>query len=112
MWRLLTALLLGTISLGACAKPDSAGTAGPVQIIVQFRTPVDDPANPAFVQQLSADGGAVLRFVRTLGTGAQLYSVEGGLDRAQLDTVVRQLRQRSDILYVEEDRRVEPAQGK
>jgi hypothetical protein len=115
MTRLITALLLCASTLAACANPSPAPTmpaASSYQIIVQFRTPIDDPANPAFVRQLSADAGAGLQFIRTLATGAQLYSVDGALDRAQFDSVMQHLRLRRDVLYVEEDRRVQPAGGK
>lgn len=112
MLRLITALLLCTSTLGACANPNSvrtAAVASPYHIIIQFRIPVDDPANPAFVQQLSVDAGAALQFVRTLATGAQLYSVDGTIGRAEFTSVVHRLSRRHDVLYVEEDRRVQPA---
>jgi hypothetical protein len=112
MLRLITALLLCASTLGACANPSSATTVpadSPYQLIIQFRTPVDDPATPAFVQQLSVDAGTALQFVRTLATGAQLYSVDGSLDRTEFTAVVQRLRRRHDVLYVEEDRRVQPA---
>ena len=115
MLRLITALLLCASTLGACASPRAATTvsdAGAYQLIIQFRTPIDEPASPAFVQQLASDGGAALQFVRTLATGAQLYSVDGSLDRAELTAIVQRLRRRHDVLYVEEDRRVQPAIGK
>lgn len=112
MLRLIAALLLCTSTLGACANPNSARTvavASPYQIIIQFRTPVDDPANPAFVHQLSVDAGATLQFVRTLATGAQLYSVDSAIGRTEFTSVVHRLSLRHDVLYVEEDRRVQPA---
>jgi hypothetical protein len=115
MLRLITALLLCASTLGACANPSTATTEpvdSPYQLIIQFRTPVDDPANPAFVHQLSVDAGATLSFVRTLATGAQLYSVDGSLDRTELTAVIQRLRLRHDVLYVEEDRRVQPAHRK
>lgn len=112
MLRLITALLLWASTLGACANPSTATTEpgdSPYQLIIQFRTPVDDPAKPAFVQQLSVDAGATLSFVRTLATGAQLYNLDGSLDHAELTAVMQRLRLRHDVLYVEEDRRVQPA---
>lgn len=115
MLRFLTVLLFSTISLGACASQRSTETApmpAPYQFIIQFRTPVNDPASASFVQQLSVDAGATLVFVRTLATGAQIYSVDGTLDRVEFDAVLRQLRLRHDVLYVEEDRRVQPAKKK
>ena len=112
MLRLITALLLCASTLGACANPNPGRTVpatSPYQIIIQFRTPIDDPANPAFVQQLSVAAGATLQFVRTLATGAQLYSVDSTLDRAEFSAVVQRLSRRQDVLYVEEDRRAQPA---
>jgi len=112
MLRHITALLLCASFLGACSTPGSAVTApasSPHKLIIQFRTPVDDPADPAFVQQLTVDAGAGLRFIRTLATGAQLYSVDSTLGRNEFSAVVQRLNQRHDVLYVEEDRRVQPA---
>jgi len=115
MIRLLTVLLLSAISLGACANPSSTQTVAtpiPYQLIIQFRTPVDDPPKTDFAQQLSKDAGATLLFVRSLATGAQIYSVDGTLDRAAFDAVLSRLKLRHDVLYVEEDRRVQPAKKK
>ena len=112
MFRLITALLLCASTLGACANPNAATpepAASPYQLIIQFRTPLGDPAKPAFVQQLSVDAGTALSFLRTLATGAQLYSVDGSLDRDEFTAVMQRLRLRPDVLYVEEDRRVQPA---
>ncbi len=112
MLRLITALLLCASTLGACATPGSATTApaaSPHQLIIRFRIPVDDPADPAFVQQLTVTAGAELQFMRTLATGAQLYSVDSSLDRREFSAVVQRLSQRHDVLYVEENRRVQPA---
>ncbi len=112
MLRLITALLLCTSTLFACANTSTATKVpadSPYQLIIQFRVPIDDPADAAFVQQLSVDAGTALQFVRTLATGAQLYSVDGSIGRAELTSVVHRLSLRHDVLYVEEDRRVQPA---
>lgn len=113
MLRLCAVLLLGILSfsLGACASPvpESPGPA-PYQIIIKFRAPVADPANPHFVQQLSLDAGATLALVRTLATGAQLYSLDGKLTNDEFENSLNKLRQRPDVLYVEADRRVQPVQ--
>ncbi len=112
MLRLFTALLLCASTLGACAAPDPAAPAtSPHQIIIQFRSPLDDPADPAFVQQLSVTAGAELQFLHTLATGAQLYSVDSTLDRNAFSSVVQRLSLRHDVLYAEANRRVQPAGG-
>ncbi len=115
MMRLFAVLLLSTINLGACANPSSTQTEStliPYQFIIQFRTSVDDPSNPVFVQQLSKDAGVTLVFVRSMATGAQIYSVDGSHERATFDAAMRNLRLRHDVIYVEEDRRVQPAKKK
>ncbi len=114
MMRLFTLLLLSALSLGACAQQITpaaadASTAMPEQLIVKFRTPMPAPNDAAFVQQLSKDAGVTLHFVRTLATGAQIYSIVGTADAATMTAVIQHLQQRHDIEYVEQDRRVPPA---
>jgi hypothetical protein len=111
MTRLIALLLSASVALSACAGAAQPGTALPAhyQLIIKFRTAIDDPAQPDFVQQLSVDAGATLQFERTLGTGAQLYSLDGKLDRAEFSAVLQRLSRRHDVLYAEEDRLVQPA---
>lgn len=111
MPRLIVLLCLAAISLCACASaqaPDS-GPQARHQIIVRFTGSIDDPAQTDFIRQLSEDAGATLRFERTLGTGAQLYSLDGAYDREDFAAILRRLELRRDILYAEEDRLVQPA---
>ncbi len=115
MLRLYSILLLCAYSLCACANQSVATTVptdSHYQIIIRFRAPIADPANPVFVKRLSASAGTGLQFVRTLAVGAQLYSVTGSLSRAELAAVLRSLGRRHDVLYAEEDRRVHPGISK
>lgn len=114
MKHLIALLMTAIVSLSACAGTPQTEPDSPTryQFIIKFRTAVDDPAQPAFVQQLSLDAGATLRFERTLGTGAHVYSLDGAPGRAEFVELLQRLQHRPDVLYVEEDRLVQPAMPK
>lgn len=74
------------------------------RIIVKFTGVSTDPSKSAFVKKLSQSAGASLVYLRPISTGAHVFSVEGLSTPEQLADVIKRLEQRSDVLYVEQDR--------
>lgn len=100
---LFVSLLLGCASAhtGAVA---SAGAAGRAQLIVKFRPAVAEPSAEAFVQTLSEDAGVKLVYVRPMNGDTHVFAIQGGIDRGQLDAVIRRLQGRPDVVYAEQNR--------
>lgn len=73
------------------------------QIIVKFRDPKFDPSRAEFTQRLSAEVGARLSHVRAMSGDAHVFRVEGVLDQAALEQLMRRLTERADVEYAEPD---------
>jgi hypothetical protein len=76
------------------------------QVIIKFRDPKLNPAEPGYLNELSRDVGVALVFVRPMSGGAYVLRVEGKVDNEQFQQVVHALAKRSDVEYAEPDRRV------
>lgn len=81
------------------------------QVIIRFKPEVSNPADPAFLQKLSADIGVPLIYVRPMSGGAHVLKFGEKLDRAQVDAALQALNREPSIVYAEEDRIVRPARG-
>lgn len=81
------------------------------QVIIKFKPEVSNPADPAFLQKLSADIGVPLIYVRPMSGGAHVLRFGEKLDRAQVDAALQALNREPSIVYAEEDRIVRPARS-
>jgi hypothetical protein len=114
----VTSLLLLN-ALSGCAGADTPTAAGTelhadslrakqmTQVIIKFRDPKVNPAEPVYLNALARDVGVALAFVRPMSGGAYVLRVEGNVDNEQFQQVLSALAKRSDVEYAEPDRRVQ-----
>jgi hypothetical protein len=74
------------------------------QLIIKFRNVNFDPSQGDYLQKLSRDIKATLVYLRPMSGGAHVFRIMDISDNAQLTMVIRRLSERSEILYVEQDR--------
>lgn len=82
------------------------------QIIIEFRADGLDPSTPAFIEQLSRDAAAPLAYLRPMAGGAHVFGLQNISHAAQMEEIVRRLKERADILYVEKDAVMQHQKGK
>jgi len=101
-----TATSSGTISdsaAGGNIQPQSTKLKM-AQLIIKFRSVNFDPTQGDYLQKLSYDIKATLAYLRPMSGGAHVFRVMDISDNTQLTMVIRRLSERSEILYVEQDR--------
>jgi hypothetical protein len=113
MYSLSCRVILGVLALsgGACVAAGEAPQAPATtvaQIIVAFRDPTFDPSRGDYLQNLSAETGVSLSYLRPMSGGAHVLQVRGGLDARSLGQLVARLAGRPEVRYAEEDRRLLP----
>jgi hypothetical protein len=81
-----------------------------LQLIIKFRTDTPPPSAADFTDQLSIDAGARLIYLHPISGGAHVFGVKNISDPLQVEEIIRRLTKRSDILYVEQDRILQPLQ--
>jgi hypothetical protein len=77
-----------------------------VQIIIKFRNN-SDPSKSDFVKELSRDAHAPLFYIRPMSGGAHVFGITGATESTA--EILRRLRTRHDIEYVEQDSIMQPA---
>lgn len=106
--------IAGGCTSQAPAAPRMIQPAAPMvsnRVIIRFKPEVTNPADPAFLQKLSADIGVPLVYVRPMSGGAHVLTFGEKLDRAQMDAALQALNREPTVVYAEEDRIVRPARG-
>jgi hypothetical protein len=113
--QLLILSLIGLICLGSCGATldhtaaDNEQPQPPrqflksAQIIIKFRNSSLDPPRNDFIQGLSRDAKATLVYIRPMSGGAHVFRVQNIFDTAQLTEIIKNLSNRQDVLYVEQD---------
>jgi predicted glycosyltransferase len=117
--RLLFPCILGLIFIISCSIT-STGTTGDngqtqpqgssqkmVQLIIKFRKADFDPSQNNFVQKLSLETKTTIVYVRPMSGGAHVFRVMNITDDTQLKTIIQKLSKRPEILYVEQDRKMQ-----
>jgi hypothetical protein len=79
-----------------------------IQIIIKFIPKVVDPSHADYVETLARDAGVKLVYFRAMSGGAHIFRIENLVNRDQLSMILYRLSKRSDVMYVEEDRVMEP----
>jgi hypothetical protein len=99
------------VTLAACTPPvaNAAGESG--RIVVRFTDAVTDPADAGFVAGLARSAQCDLVYARPVSGGAHLYIAQNLSGPDALERVADRLRQRSDVIDAEPDRRFQPSRG-
>lgn len=113
-WTRPISILAGFFLLMGClALPLWSATGGnTLQIIIKFGDTTIDPTDPDFVQSLSREAAKPLTYVRPMSGGAHVYRVEGLSGPDELAEVVSRLSERTDVIYVEQDRILQHQPGR
>lgn len=77
--------------------------AGQVRLIIKFKPAVADPSAAEFLEQLSAETGVSLEYVRPVFGGAHVYITSQSVPPPEKQVVLNKLSERDDVEYVEED---------
>jgi hypothetical protein len=112
--RILSGFIIMTLIIGCTTiagsgagdniqPPSSAAKRVSSQIIIKFRVDGFDPSSPAFVEHLSHDVDAQLTYLRPMSGDAHVFSLKNIADIARIKEIVRILKERPDILYIEQD---------
>lgn len=109
-------LLAGAFAAGCCAPPknlaDSAGVQ-PARVIVKFNDAVSEPDNAEFISKLAAGSDIGVRYERPMSGGAHVYALDGVRDDAHLNSFLKGIETRPDVIYAQPDRKMKPlAPGK
>ncbi len=116
--RLLLPLLLGLIFIVSCVTTSNSPAENNIQpqvvkqnmaqLIIKFRQTDFDPSQGDYLQKLSLDIKATLIYLRPMLGGAHVFRVVDISNDVQLSKLVRRLSTRPEILYVEQDRIMQP----
>ena len=102
-------VLSGCVSVDSPAAEPTQGAA-PLsiktqsQIIVKFRDPTLDPAQPGYLKKLVRDTGVTLVYVRPMSGGAHVLRVEGAVNTDHFLRILDGLAKRPGVEYAEADR--------
>lgn len=111
-------LIIGCITISDHTAPDiiqpqtSATKPVTIQIIIKFRVDSLDPSPPAFIEQLSRDAAATLVYWRPMSGGAHVFGLKDIGDAVRIKEIIRRLKERPDILYVEKNALMQHRKGK
>ena len=101
--------------LASCASHDTSGPVIPVksnymrfQLIVKFKSTLVPSVDASFVERLSQETGIGLVVVRAMSGDAYILAVAEPLSTAEREALLRRLRARTDVEYVNEDRLMRP----
>ena len=103
---IVLALLLFFMGMqSGCAQHTPEVTHNPfvAQVIIRFAPDVTNPAEPGFLKQLKQGCNGDLIYVRPMAVSAHIFKITASKE-LELETAIKCLSQRPDIIYVEHDR--------
>ena len=74
------------------------------QIIIKFRENVTNPSEKTFLKELSRHAQAEVSYIRPMSGGAHVFAVADVRDEETLKKIIKQLYQRPEIIYVQQDK--------
>jgi hypothetical protein len=77
------------------------------RLIIKFKDSVRGPSTAAFVSKLSEDAGTALVYVRPVSVGGHVFECRDIYDSDELAEVIQRLTKRRDVVYVEQDRKLQ-----
>jgi len=108
-WIVLAFLLSIMGMQSGCAQQTTEVTQNPfvAQVIIRFAPDVTNPAEPGFLKRLKQGCNVDLIYVRPMAVSAHILKITAS-NEVELETAIKCLSQRPDIVYAERDRILRP----
>ena len=106
--RLVLAFILVLAGITGCVCAESKSGGDVAQIIVKFKDANIEPASAALLNSLGKATQLKVRHVRPMSGGAQIYTLSGVANDAELNQAVQRISARLDVEYAEIDRKLKP----
>lgn len=106
--RTIVAVTLALASIAGCVCAESKTGSEVAQIIVKFKDANIEPASAALLNSLGKTTQLKVRHVRPMSGGAQIYTLSGVANDAELNQAMQRISARPDVEYAEIDRKLKP----